>query len=459
MERVARQIAALGDQYLRARAVDVRGVGDQVLRELLGIDAARVTGKGILVVAELDPAQSARLDAETVRGIVLAGGSPTSHAAILARSKGIPMVTGAGLDVLAHPEGTMAALDGTAGVLAVAPDAETLAAFKAKVKARRKALRRAAKAAQSPARMAESGPVIAVMGNIGSVADAVRAARAGADGFGLVRTEFLFDSAETAPPREEQEAVYRAIAEAAGGHKVVFRTLDAGGDKPLKFAPLAREANPFLGVRGIRLSLAYPELLTDQLMALAAVARDHEVGIMFPMVSSIAELRQARILVARAAFRQGGSLPAGLQIGIMIEVPSAALKAAAFAPMVDFFSVGTNDLTQYALAADRGNPALAGLADGLDPGVLALIKALTRSARGQASVSVCGELASDPAAVPVLLGLGVRSLSVAVPAVPEVKEAVRSLSKRAARALARRALACPDAAAVRELVAAPRFED
>jgi phosphocarrier protein FPr len=193
-------------------------------------------------------------------------------------------------------------------------------------------------------------------------------------------------------------------------------------------------------------------------MALIEVARDYPVSIMFPMVADVRELREARILTARAAFRQGGSVPDGLKVGVMVEVPSVAMKAAAFAPTVDFFSVGTNDLTQYSLAADRGNPAVAALGDALDPGVLALVRALTRSARGRASVSVCGELASDPAAAPVLVGLGVRSLSVATPAVGEVKASIRGWSKAQARVLARQALACPDAAAVRALLAAPRVD-
>jgi phosphocarrier protein FPr len=370
------------------------------------------------------------------------------------------MVTGAGPAILEDPEGTMVALDATAGRVTIRPDKEERADVEAKAKARRRTMRRAVKAARKPARMAESGPTIAVMANIGSVDDAIAAADAGADGCGLVRTEFLFHGAEQAPGQTEQEEIYRAIAEAMGGRKVIFRTLDAGGDKPLPYAPIAPEANPFLGVRGIRLSLAHPGMLAEQLAALIAVARDFPIGIMFPMVADISEMRQARILTARAAFAQGGGVPSGLNLGMMVEVPSVAMKAAAFAPMVDFFSIGTNDLTQYSLAVDRGNPAVASLADGLDPGMLGLIRALCRSARGKATVSVCGELGSDPVAVPVLLGLGVRSLSVAVPTIAEVKEVVRSVSKARARLVARQALACSEASAVRQLLrSASSWED
>ncbi|MDR1293521.1 MAG: phosphoenolpyruvate--protein phosphotransferase [Bifidobacteriaceae bacterium] len=450
------QFEAMDDAYLRARAVDVWGLAERVLRNLLGVGPATVTGKGILVAEDLDPGEAASVNSKVVTGIVLAAGSPTSHAAIVARSLGIPMVTGAGSQVLDLPEGTVLAIDGVAGTLTVNPSAAIVTDLKTKAKARRSALKAAAKAAREPAHLADDGPVVPVCANVGSVDDAIRAVSAGADGCGLVRTEFLFQDLRQPPTREAQVEVYRAIAAAMDGRRTVFRTLDAGGDKPIAYLPIPPEDNPFLGVRGLRLCLRYPEVFTDQLMALIEVARDFPVSIMFPMVADVRELREARILTARAAFRQGGSVPDHLKVGIMVEVPCVAMKAAAFAPTVDFFSVGTNDLTQYALAADRGNPAVAGLGDGLDPGVLALIKALTRSARGRASVSVCGELASDPAAAPVLVGLGVRSVSVAPPAIGEVKEAIRGWSRAEARALARRALTCPDAAAVRALLAAPR---
>ncbi|MDR1427682.1 MAG: phosphoenolpyruvate--protein phosphotransferase [Bifidobacteriaceae bacterium] len=453
---VRAQFEALDDAYLRARAADVRGLADRVLRQLLGLGSATVSGKGILVADDLDPGEAAALNAEEVTGIVLAEGSPTSHAAILARSLGIPMVTGAGSVARHLPEGTVLAVDGSAGTVRPRPDQATVVEFKAKIKARRSALKLAAKAARGPAKLADGGPQVPVMANIGSVDDAVRAAGAGADGCGLVRTEFLFHALRQPPSRAAQAEVYRAIASVMDGKRVIFRTLDAGGDKPIPYLPVAPENNPFLGVRGLRLCLQYPEVFADQLMALIEVARDFPVSIMFPMVADVRELREARILTARAAFRQGGSVPEGLKVGVMVEVPSVAMKAAAFAPTVDFFSVGTNDLTQYCLAADRGNPAVAALGDALDPGVLALIRALTRSARGRASVSVCGEIASDPAAAPVLVGLGVRSLSVAPPAIGEVKEAIRAWSRPEARDLARRALACSDPAAVRALLAAPR---
>jgi phosphocarrier protein FPr len=291
------------------------------------------------------------------------------------------------------------------------------------------------------------GRTITVNANIGSVDDAKAAADAHADGAGLVRTEFLFQSRSEPPTVEEQESVYRAITDAFGGRRVVFRTLDAGGDKPLAFAPVEHEANPFLGVRGIRLSLRHRDLLLQQVRAICAVAADTPVSVMFPMISTVDEVRAATAVVDEAC---SGRRPDGLRVGIMVEVPAVALKAAAFAPHVDFFSVGTNDLTQYALAAERGSPALAALADPLDPGVLRLIAELCKNA-GSAPVSVCGEVAADPVAVPVLIGLGVDSLSVAAPAVANVKHSVRAIDSAHAADLAERALRCASADEVRAL--------
>ncbi|MDR1151028.1 MAG: HPr family phosphocarrier protein, partial [Bifidobacteriaceae bacterium] len=322
------QFEAMDDAYLRARAVDVRGLADRVLRQLLGVTGATVSGKGILVAEDLDPSEVGSVNAKVVTGIVLADGSPTSHAAIVARSLGIPMVTGAGAAVLDLPEGTILAVDGVAGVLTVNPAAAVVTEVGAKAKARRGALKAAAKAAREPARLADGGPAVPVQANVGSVDDAIRAAGAGADGCGLVRTEFLFQDLRQPPTREAQVEVYGAIAAAMGGRRTVFRTLDAGGDKPIAYLPIPPEDNPFLGVRGLRLSLRYPGIFTDQLMALIEVARDFPVSIMFPMVADVRELREARILTARAAFRQGGSVPDGLKVGVMVEVPSVAMKAA-----------------------------------------------------------------------------------------------------------------------------------
>jgi phosphocarrier protein FPr len=280
------------------------------------------------------------------------------------------------------------------------------------------------------------------------VADAAAAVQNGADLAGLVRTEFLFLGRDDAPSVDEQEAAYRSVSGALAGRPAVFRTLDVGGDKPLSYVDQPAEANPFLGLRGLRLALARPQLLRDQLTALCRVAAEHPVSVMFPMVTHLAELLAAREIL------DGVGPPAGLDVGMMIEVPAAALKAAAFVPHVDFFSIGTNDLTQYTLAAERGNDSVAAGADPLDPAVLRLIDAVCRAVAGQnVRVAVCGEMAADPVAVPLLVGIGVDELSVAPYSVPQTKQTVRGLTAYRCRELASRALSLPAAADVRELVA------
>jgi phosphocarrier protein FPr len=446
VRRVEAAVAELPDSYLRGRAADVRAVGDQVLRHLLGVEAGGRTVEGILVAADLTPADAAELDAGLVAGVVLAFGSPVSHAAILARARGIPLLVAAGTAAQRITDGQLLIVDGDTGRLLVDPSADELGEYRDRIAARERAHAAAMSAIALPS-VTRDGVAVSVCANVGSIDDAKNAADGFADGAGLVRTEFLFQSRAEAPSVGEQEAMYRSICDALGERRVVFRTLDAGGDKPMPFATIPNEANPFLGVRGIRLSLRHGQLLLDQLRALCAVAADHPLSVMYPMVTTVDEVREANAVLAQAC---GGVRPQGLRVGIMVEVPAVALKASAFAPHVDFFSVGTNDLTQYALAAERGNAALATLADPLDPGVLRLIAELCRGA-GDVPVSVCGEAAADAAAIPILIGLGVRSLSVANPAIASTKQAVRHIEHAAARELAQRALNCASAAEVRAL--------
>ena len=442
--------AALPDDYLRARAADVRAVGDDVLRVLLGAAAATPSGQGVLVAADLTPAEAAALDPALVTGVVLADGSPSSHAAILARARGVPAVVNVGPAVLDVDEGTTLALNGSTGEVVVDPSPEVLEAFRALAKRQAATRTRDLAEADRPA-LTQDGTPIEVGANIGSPADAAAAFAAGADSSGLVRTEFLFLNRDKAPTLDEQHAIYDEIAAAMGGRRITLRTLDVGGDKPLPYLPTPVEDNPFLGLRGLRLSLQDPSLFVEQLTAICLTARSSPVSIMFPMVSRVDELTRALALLREAAGPSG--LPADLQVGIMVEVPAAALKLRTFLPHLDFVSIGTNDLTQYALAAERGNPGVASLYDALDPGVLQLIAATCTAAEGQALVSVCGESGSDPLAVPVLVGLGVRELSVAPAAVPQVKAQVRTLDLESCRSLATEALAAKDSAAVRQLVA------
>jgi len=441
--------AGLPDPYLRERADDVRAVAEQVLQALTGQTARRMTAPGVLVAEDLTPAETAALDLDLVTGVVLAYGSPTSHAAILARARDIPVVVSAGRDVLGLVEGSTVVVDGSTGELHVAPSAEVVEDYRRRARELAERNARQLALAEQPA-VSRDGTAFTVAANLGSVADARLALVAGADGAGLVRTEFIFLDRSEAPTVEEQRAAYDELAEAMGGRRITLRTLDVGGDKPLAYLPMPAEANPFLGQRGIRLSLEHRELLRDQLTAMCETARRFPVDIMFPMLTTPGELIEARQVLTDAAGPTG--LPDGLRVGTMIEVPAAALKLEAFLPYVDFVSIGTNDLTQYAMAAERGNGAVASLSDPLDPGVLRLIDHVCRSARGRIDVAVCGEAASDELAVPVLAGLGVHELSVSPAAVPRVKAAVRELDVARCSAVAARALDLADAGHVRKLV-------
>jgi phosphocarrier protein FPr len=450
-ERAA-AIASLDDPLLAARANDLRDVGGRVLRLMLGLGEQRVAlpDTPVVVIArELTPSDTATFDAGRVLGLGLTTGGPTSHVAILARALGLPAIVGAEESLLALAEGTPVILNGSDGTLTPnpAPDASAQAE-----RAQRQWLdrRRAAQAQATMPAMTLDGHRVAVTANAGSVADAAEAVKVGAEGIGLLRTEFLFLERATAPSEAEQYEVYHAIAQAMGDRPVIIRTLDIGGDKPLPYIQLKPEMNPFLGERGLRLCLNRPALFREQLRAILRAAPSGDLRLMFPMVSEITELRQARAIVEELR-RELAAPP--VQIGIMVEVPSAALLAEKLAPEVDFFSIGTNDLTQYTLAIDRAHPALAAKHDGLHPAVLRLIAQTVEAAhRYGKRADLCGELGSDEAAVPILVGLGLDELSVSIPAVPLVKALVRTLTLAEVQPLARQALACSTAQEVRDLV-------
>lgn len=452
VQRTEDALADLDDPYLRARSVDVRAVGDQVLRQLVGAEEAVLPADGVLVAADLTPGQAAALDPARIEGIVLAGAGPTSHSAILARARGIPAVVGAGPGVLQLAEGTTVALDGSTGELHLDPPADVRETLNARRRAHRVSYARALAVARQPASTLD-GVRVQVGVNGATPAEIAAGVTNGADSVGLVRTEFLFLDRDRAPDVDEQVAAYRALVDAAQGMRVTLRTLDVGGDKPLRYLPQPMESNPFLGVRGLRLALAEPGLLRDQLTAVVALAHESPVSVMFPMVSTLDELVRARTVLAEAIARVGSHSPTGLQVGVMVEVPALALNARAIVPYVDFFSIGTNDLAQYTLAAERGNDAVAALADPLDPAVLRLIQMVCQAAGARRLVTVCGELAAEPVAAAVLVGLGVRELSVSPAAVPLIKEAVRATSVGAVQPTVRAALYADGASAVRRLAA------
>jgi phosphoenolpyruvate-protein phosphotransferase len=450
-ERAA-AIAALNDPLLAARADDLHDVGKRVLRLMLGLSEkgpSTPTSPVVIIARELSPSDTASFDPERVLGFGIVEGGPTSHIAILARALGIPAIVGVDECMLALEEKTPVILNGNDGTLTVNPASDVLE--RAKLTQRRwLEYRRFAQEQSSLPAVTQDGHHVDVTANAGSVADAAEALRMGADGIGLLRTEFLFLERTTAPTEDEQFSVYNAVAETMKMLPVIVRTLDIGGDKPLPYIHLKPELNPFLGERGIRLCLNRLELFREQLRAILRAAPAGNLRIMFPMVSDIAELRQARALIEE--LRHELDAPP-VQIGIMVEVPSAALMADIFAPEIDFFSIGTNDLTQYTLAMDRGNSALASKHDGLHPAVLRLIAHTIESAHKHGKrADICGELGSDAAAVPILLGLGMDELSVSIPSVPTVKAQVRSLKIADLQPLAHEALNCSTAQEVRELV-------
>lgn len=446
--------AGLDDPYLRERGGDVLEVGRRVVGLLTGSESAPPL-EGIVIADELGAAEVAAIDPARVTGIATAGGGPTSHASIIARSLAIPAVAGLGPRVLRIPEGASLLIDGDTGRLVVEPSPEAIIRHAQRVHEDELLAQRAHARAHEPAATSD-GQAVEVAGNIGTPADAAQARAEGGDGVGLMRTEFLFLGRRGAPTEDEQHAAYAAALAALEGRRVVLRTLDAGADKPLPYLALPAEANPFLGVRGLRLCLARPEILRTQLRAALRAAANGPMGIMFPMVSEIGELRAARAHLneARASLEADG-LPAGpVEVGSMIEVPAAALLAGALAAETDFLSIGTNDLVQYTMAAERGNVGVANLSDPAHPAVLRLIATVVEGAAPHGCrVAVCGEAAADPVVVPLLVGLGVHELSVAPPRIALVKQRVRELSMERCRALATDALALEDAAAVRRHVA------
>jgi phosphoenolpyruvate-protein phosphotransferase len=405
---------------------------------------------GLVIADELTPAEAAGLDPERVLGIATAQGSVTAHAAILARALGLPAVVGLGPAVLEIEDGTPLLLDGEAATVLVDPPPQ--ARREAQERAERETRLRAAarEHAAEPAVMGDGTP-IEVFANLGAADEAARAVALGAEGVGLLRTEFLFLGRDRLPDEDEQTETLRQVAVALGGRPLIVRTLDAGADKPLPALPMPPETNPFLGVRGIRLGLARPDVLATQLRAILRVATEHPVLAMLPMVSTLDEVLAARALLDEARAHTGITTP--LELGIMVEVPAAALGAERLAAHVDFFSLGTNDLTQYTMAAERGDARLASLLAGPQPPVLRLVQATVEGARAHGRwVGVCGELAGDPAAAVLLTGLGVTELSMAPGLVPEVKAALRRVEgQEAARAAAQAALDAADAEQARAL--------
>lgn len=457
IQETASAYEQLTDEYFRQRSADVLDVGNQVLRILVGTEASgplELKEPSILVAEEITPTETAQLDMSKVLGVATVLGGPTSHAAIIARSLGIPAVAGIDPGLLRLPGGTVVGMDGFRGSLWVSPEPSLRANLIAQRRAWLDEQDRLLRLSRGQART-KDGRRIEVAANIGGLADAQVAASKGAEGVGLLRTEFLFLGRTTAPSEDEQVEVLRQIGDALGERPVIVRTMDIGGDKQVPYLDLPAEANPFLGVRAVRLSFQRPELFRTQLRAILRAGYGHRFRIMFPMIASAGEIAQARHALeeAHAALQQEGILHAWpIETGIMVEIPSAAVMADRLAPLVDFFSIGTNDLTQYTLAAERGNPQLAGLNDPMHPAVLRLIRQVADGAhRAQKWVGVCGEMAGDPLAVPLLVGLGVDELSLNPAGIPRVKAVLSGVDSSEAGGLAKLAIELDGSSAVRQL--------
>jgi phosphocarrier protein FPr len=452
-QNYADRLAGLKSEILAGRAIDVRDVGQRVLQEITGHrrEQAEIPAGSVLIAEDLTPSDTVSLDPAKVVGFCTTAGGASSHVAILARALDIPAVAGIDPRVLDIADGTRVILDGANGTLRMNVTEEQVERIR-----RRQAKHLEQRAielahADEPA-VTSDGHHMEVVANIGGLEDAQAAMTKGAEGVGLLRSEFVFLERRSAPSEDEQAQIYTDIAAALKpGQPLVIRTLDVGGDKPLPYLPIAQEENPFLGMRGIRVGLDRPEILRTQVRAiLRAVDAGAKINVMFPMIATIEDFRLAKAIFEEEREKLG---VAPVPVGIMVEVPSVAVMATQFAAEVDFFSVGTNDLTQYTLAMDRGHPRLAPQVDGLNPAVLGLIgQAVTAAHAAGKWVGVCGGIASDPQAVPLLVGLGVDELSVSVPAIPSVKAQIRSLTLTGCQELAARALVQDSAASVRALV-------
>lgn len=456
LEELVEEFSSIENEYFAQRATDIKDLAMRLQRSLLGIGNAslgEIRTPSVVFAHDLTPSDTAEIDLEVVRALCTEIGSATSHTAIISRGLGLPAIVGLGAVEL--ETGTPVVVDALAGTLIVDPTPEVESEYRA-VKERFDARKETLLARAGDPATTTDGVTVEVVANIGNVGEARQAVEFGAEGVGLLRTEFLFLDRAALPDEEEQYTTYRAILDVFGKRPVVVRTLDVGGDKNLPSVEIAPEQNPFLGKRAIRLALAEPErLLYPQLRALLRAGVGRAVKIMFPMVATVGELLKLREAVDACRGElaaEGTAYAEEIEVGIMVEIPSTAVRAARFAPYVDFFSIGTNDLTQYTLAVDRTNEQVASLADYFDPAILALVANVIEAAHSHGKwVGMCGEMAGDPRAIPVLLGLGLDEFSMSPAAIPEAKETLRTLSRKTVREAARRTLEVDTAAEARAI--------
>ena len=447
IDAFAIQLEALSNPTLKSRAADIRDVGRRVLCHLLGIpvDDFLLDSPVVIIASDLSPSQTVSLEKGKVLGFCIEKGGPTSHTAILAKALGLPAVVGLGPEVLSIEPGSIVWVDGTRGHIIINPDDQALIVFRDLTTRSNLRKLEAVEIAAQPA-VTLDGVGVDVFANIGGLEDAEAALVNGAEGVGLFRTEFLYLDRQQLPPEAEQVQIYRKIFDRMESRPIVVRTLDIGGDKAVPYIGFQEEANPFLGWRAIRMNEGRPDVFQSQVRALLQAGVGTNLRIMIPMVSNIEEIQLAKQLIANARVElqnEGLLFAQKVQFGIMVEIPSIALIADRVAPSIDFFSIGTNDLTQYTLAADRTNARVAHLASPFHPAVLGLIQMTIRAAHAHKKwVGLCGELAGEVMAVPLLLGLGLDEFSLAPSLVPSIKRAIRKCVQTDCKIIAERALAC-----------------
>jgi phosphocarrier protein FPr len=449
----AERLMQVNNELIKGRANDIRDVGHRVLTRLVGQATAKpeIPAGSVILADDLTPSDVSCFQPGQVAAFGTVAGGRTSHVAILARSLGIPAITGISERALSLPNGTPVTVDANAGILRLNPNQQEIAELTRQTQIQHDRDRQERNESHQPA-ITSDGHRIHIYANIGGVEDAKQAVKMGAEGVGLLRSEFLFMNTHQAPSSNEQCHLYQDIGETLGTDRpLVIRTLDIGGDKPLSYLPLPEETNPFLGIRGVRLGFAEgSDILRQQIRGILAASAQRPFKLMFPMVTFIDEFIQLKEIVRQEQENLG---VAPIPIGIMVEVPAAALRAEQLAQLVDFFSIGTNDLTQYVLAMDRTHPKLGTQVDALDPSVLQLIDWTTRAAaKYQKPVSVCGGLASDPQGIPILLGLGIDNLSASIAGIPSIKASIRRYDLSHCRKLSADALKAPNAQTVRQSV-------
>ena len=451
-------LSEIDDEYLKERAGDIRDIGNRLIKNILGmhiVDLGEINEEAILVAYDLTPSETAQLNLDKVLGFVTDIGGRTSHTSIMARSLELPAIVGTNNVTELVNTGDFLILDALNNVVYVNPSQEDIQRLKALQTKLADEKAELAKLKDLPA-LTLDGHRVDVVANIGTIRDIEGAERNGAEGVGLYRTEFLFMDRDQLPTEEEQFIAYKDVVEAMNGNLVILRTMDIGGDKELPYLDLPKEMNPFLGWRAIRIALDRREILNAQLRAVLRASAYGRLAVMFPMIISVEEIRELKSVIEELKVElrnEGKAFDENIQIGVMVETPSAAVNAKFLAKEVDFFSIGTNDLTQYTLAVDRGNELISHLYNPMSPSVLSLIKQVIDASHAEGKwTGMCGELAGDERATVLLLGMGLDEFSMSAISVPRIKKLIRNVNYQDAKLLAEKALQQPTAAEIERLV-------